>query len=492
MGIMPLSPSPRSSSEVDRCHAGDIALEFVFFPQETYDVGAGIAEFNASYIFDINDSLVTALLVSMGSPTWPIRDTWNAVPLGSQHGRCTTPDGSWAPCDESHLLVGGVLAISPQKDDLSAHPESTAYVVPHTRSVQLEYGPVHDLDALYNNGSCYVIGSASAASYWCTGTGPEDELFFGEPQGIPFIYLFTGRLTTWAHSGSAYCPLAIQAQQACLEDTSWKSPLKIASSLFAYRRYATVSYSRLNFSILAVTDLTTPQRQVVKLQDYMLALSAVVPGFKPTNTNSNSTTQGDNSALANYAVTALPLNDNEVARRQSVQAVRKAMAVPFNYFHANSFTQPSIFELDGPRQGLSDDMYTKLSISLVSHQVVAGRTSQWLFGLLSGSLLALSAATMVTTMLVSGRRHERCGYPTLDFAAVCAVKGGIPGPPTPTSPQHEEHHNGGGGSGGGGGGDGGRVPQSGLYQSLKALGQKPAPFQVARKIKDERIMLGKY
>lgn len=290
-----------------------------------------------------------------------------------------------------------------------------------------------------------------------------------------------------ARLGSAYCPLAIQAKQACLEDTSWKSPLQIASSLFVYRRYGTVSYSRRNFSILAVTELTRPERQIVKLEDYMLALSAVVPGFSPINSDSNSSTKGDNSALANYAVTALPLNDNEVAKRQSLQAIRKAMSVPFNYFHANYFSDPSIFELDEPRKGLSDDMYTTLSISVVSHQVVAGRTSQWLFGLLSGSLLALSAATMVATARVCGRRPERCGYPTLDFAAVCAVKGGIPRPPTANSQQEDP----GGDGDGGDGGEGRRKSQSGLYRSLTALGQKPAPFQVARRIKDERVMLGK-
>lgn len=145
-------------------------------------MAAGIAAFNASYINWVDDSVVTALLVSMGSPTWPTRDTWTSVPLGPSYGRCTAPDGSWVACDESHLLVGGVLGISPQKDNLTAYPDSTAYVVPRTRSVQLEYGNVHDMEALYNNGSCYLIGSASAASYWCTDTGPEQELFFGEPR----------------------------------------------------------------------------------------------------------------------------------------------------------------------------------------------------------------------------------------------------------------------------------------------------------------------
>lgn len=167
------------NARVDKKCIGDITLELVFFPQDTYDIAAGIGAFNASYISWVDDSTVTALLVSMGNPTWSPRDTWNAVPFGPFYGRCSAADGSWAPCDESHLLVGGVLSISPQKDNLSIFPDSTAYVVPRTRSMQLEYGTVHDLDGLYHKGTCYLVGSSSAASYWCTDTGPDEELLFG-------------------------------------------------------------------------------------------------------------------------------------------------------------------------------------------------------------------------------------------------------------------------------------------------------------------------
>lgn len=279
-------------------------------------------------------------------------------------------------------------------------------------------------------------------------------------------------------SGSSYCPLAVQAKAACLEDTTWWSPLVMVSSLFVYDRYGTVNYDRGNFSILSVTNLTPPIKKVVKLEDYMLALSAVVPGFTPTTTtnsstipNSKSTMKGDNSALAVYAVTALPINDNEVAKKLSLKAIRKAMSVPFNYFHANYFSKPSIFELDVPRKGLSDDMYTSLSLAIMSHQVIAGATSRWLFGLLSGILLAVCAGMIIATARICKRRPQRCGYPTLDFAAVCAVKGGIPRPPS-----NEEERGPGG--------------HHGLHRSLTQLGQQPAAFQVASKIKGERVMLG--
>ncbi|KAG8166942.1 hypothetical protein KVR01_002631 [Diaporthe batatas] len=439
---------------------GDIAIELVFFPQETYPVSAGIGNFNASYINQIDPVSLTALLVQMGTPAWSDRDSFTMDPLGPGEGLCTksATDNSWAPCAESHLLTGGIVSISPQSDDLAKFPESTAYVVPRTRLLHLEYGVVHDCKTLFEEGHCYLIGTAAAASYWCASAGPFNELLFG----------------------SAYCPLAIQAKKTCLEDSSWWSPLVMASSLMVYDRYGTVNYDRGNFSILSVTDLTKPVQKVIRLEEYMLALSAVVPGFKPKTTNDGNSTdnansdskpamKGDNSALAVYAVTALPINDNEVAKKLSLKAIRKAMSVPFNYFHENYFSRPSIFELEKPRAGLSADMYTNLSLAIMSHQVIAGPTSRWLFGLISGMLLTLCAAIIIATARVCKRRPQRCGYPTLDFAAVCAVKGGIPRPPS--NDEADGHH--------------------GLHRSLTQLGQQPAAFQVASKIKGERVVLGR-
>lgn len=282
--------------------------------------------------------------------------------------------------------------------------------------------------------------------------------------------MHTGSDSPWWHVGSSYCPLAVQSQGRCLNDTDWKYPLQIASSLFVYKRYATVNYDRGNFSILSVRDLTPPERQIVALEDYMTAMSAVVPGFGSTNSSST----GDNSALAMYAVTALPLNDNQIAKQISKAAIRKAMAVPFNYFHANYFNAQSIWELKTPRDGLAGDMYTTLSLSVMSYQVIAGGVSRWLFGLLSGILLALSAVVIVVTSRICERRPQRCGYPTLDFAAVCAAKSGAPRSPSsrPSS-------------------SGTQRGVDGLLRSLTSLGQTPTPFQVASRIKNERIVLGR-
>lgn len=161
---------------------GDIAIELVFFPQETYPISAGIGEFNASYISQIDSVSSTALLVQMGTPAWSDRDSFSMDSLGPGEGLCTVSatDRSWAPCAESHLLTGGIVSISPQNDDLSKFPDSTAYVVPKTRVLHLEYGTVHDVEGLYDNGNCYLIGTAAAASYWCASVGTDKELQFGK------------------------------------------------------------------------------------------------------------------------------------------------------------------------------------------------------------------------------------------------------------------------------------------------------------------------
>ncbi|KAK1985985.1 hypothetical protein LZ30DRAFT_583051 [Colletotrichum cereale] len=431
---------------------GAISIDMVTFPEKTYNVSAGIAPFNASYVYNIGQSTATALLVQMGSPAWSDRDTFSLNPLDHHTGKCTDANGKWAACDESHILTGGVVFIAPQADDLKQHPDSTAYVVPRTRVVQLEYGMVHDLKKLRATGKCFLLGAASAASYWCTAVG----------EGNGFLF------------GSAYCPISLQTTNSCLNNTDWTDPLELASSLFVYSRLATITYDRGNFSILSVSDMTAPKQEVISLEEYMLSLSVVVPGF---NTSAGAT-KGDNSALAIYAVTALPINDSEVAKRQSLKATRKAMSVPFHYFHANYFSPGlSVWELPGPRKGLTEDMYTTLSISILSHQVVAGQVSRWLFVLVSGLILLASAAIIVATSRVCGKRPDRCGYPTLDFAAVCAVKGGIPPAPADWGDRSEAARC-------------EPAQANGLYRSLTQLGQKPKQFEVAKHIKNDRVIIG--
>ncbi|KAK2011963.1 hypothetical protein LZ32DRAFT_585868 [Colletotrichum eremochloae] len=431
---------------------GAISIDMVTFPERTYNVSAGIAPFNASYVYNIGQSTTTALLVQMGSPSWSDRDSFSLDPLDRFSGKCTDANGKWTACDESHILTGGVVAIAPQADDLKQHPDSTAYVVPNTRVVQVEYGMVSDLKKLRETGRCFLLGAASGASYWCTSVG--------ENKGF--------------HFGSAYCPISLQTTNSCLNNTDWTDPLELASSLYVYSRMATITYDRSNFSILSVTDMSTPKQEIIDLDEYLLSLSAVVPGFNV----SAEATKGDNSALAVYAVTALPINDSEVAKKQSLKAIRKAMSVPFHYFQANYFSPgPSVWELGGPRKGLPKDMYTTLSISVLSHQVVAGPVSRWLFVLVSGLILLASVAIIVATSRVCGKRPDRCGYPTLDFAAVCAVKGGIRPAPAewgdePEAARSETSH------------------ASRLYRSLTQLGQKPKHFKVAKNIKNDRVIIG--
>ncbi|KAH7065344.1 hypothetical protein B0J12DRAFT_32541 [Macrophomina phaseolina] len=416
---------------------GDINIELVFFPEHTYPVAAGLSDFNASYISELTDVATTALLVQMGNPVWSNREVVSVEPLGREDGHCTASNVSskWVPCDESYFMAGGFNSVSPQADDLVNYPDSNAYVVPRVKGYHVEYGKVHDLKTLHDDGNCHLIGSASAAAYWCAAVGPNKELLFG----------------------SAYCPLSLQQNSTCLNSTAWTDQLDLATSMFVYRRFATVNYSRANFSILSITDLSEPTLYPIALQDYMLTLSSVVPGF-----NTSSETRGDNSALAIYAVTALPISDSEVAKKLSLKAIRKAMSVPLDYFQANYFAPgPPIWELTVPRTGLAEDMYTNMSISIMSYQVVAGQISRWLFLAFACTLLLLCASTIVVTVRICERRPERCGYPSLDFAAVCAHDSLAP---------ENQYGN-------------------GLHRSLTRLKEQPGKFEVAQRIKDERVVL---
>lgn len=150
-------------------------------------MAAGLSDFNASYISQLTAVSTTALLVQMGNPIWSDRESVSVDPLGPAKGHCTASNTSsaWVPCEESYFMSGGFNSISPQADDLASYPESKAYVVPHVKGYHVEYGTVHDIKALHDDGNCHLIGSAAAAAYWCSAIGSDQELLFGKDSFAP-------------------------------------------------------------------------------------------------------------------------------------------------------------------------------------------------------------------------------------------------------------------------------------------------------------------
>jgi hypothetical protein len=200
---------------------------------------------------------------------------------------------------------------------------------------------------------------------------------------------------------------------ACLANMSWTESFSLSTSFFVYRRTATVTYSRTNFSIISVDDLTRPKPFYVSVSDMVTVLEAVVNSF---HSNSSSSSAQD---LGSFSSVVLPIGDSEVARIIALKNARKVFAVALHYFHANCVGGDAVWTLKEPRPGLPPDMYTTVSIAVPSYHVVAGRKSLWIFVALESALLLLCLTTMLLSCRTVVRWPRRTGYPALDFAIYC-------------------------------------------------------------------------
>jgi hypothetical protein len=216
--------------------------------------------------------------------------------------------------------------------------------------------------------------------------------------------------------GGVYCPLEVQQAHGCMKDTNWTKTLTLSTSIFIYRRSATVYYHRANFTILRVSDMSPPVRQNLSEIDVFLGLNAV------------SVSANNCSAIAQYAATILPASDNQNAALLAVKETRAVFGLILHYFHANYVgAEDSVWVLNGPRPGLEANMYTTASFATPAYQATASRQSLWLFvGFQSGLLLLF-----ILSILQSRRNIQdwplRTGYSALDFATKCLPRGGLAG-----------------------------------------------------------------
>ncbi|KAK8160738.1 hypothetical protein BKA80DRAFT_204954 [Phyllosticta citrichinensis] len=371
---------------------GDITIEPVFFTKSSYDACAGLAHFNASLAQELSATGKMALMSHMANPNWDSRFNIPVSPLSRSYGQCWNPSNAtqWQACEESYLMTGGWTLVTPQADDLIQHPDATAYVVPNVQSYQVEFGEVSDLQRLRAFGECFTLGGAAAAALWCVSVGTKRELIFG----------------------TAYCPVSQQRKRSCFSDRQWTESLSFATSFFAYRRSATVAFSRQNFTILAASVYGDPEPYALDLHEYLTAMATVVPGLGAKNSSTP-----DDSVLATYAVTSLPVNDSSVAKGLTKRLVRRLLAVALEYFNVNSLgAHDDAWRLTAPRQGLPAAMYTQVDISVMTWQVIAGCTSFALFIGMSVVLLAVATAVLWYTSGIKTVRPTRIGFPTLDFA----------------------------------------------------------------------------
>jgi hypothetical protein len=163
-------------------HKGEISFKQVFFPELSYAVSAGVAPFNASYVFNLDPKWLTAMCTSR--PERSDLTAHSTEALNREYGKCSsnaTGRPEWVPCEDSAFLAGGILTLAPQPNiDNNLSEEDTALVIPNTQGYQVEFGEVRDQHLLQGEDSvCALFGDASGAMFWCGKKGRPSEFLFG-------------------------------------------------------------------------------------------------------------------------------------------------------------------------------------------------------------------------------------------------------------------------------------------------------------------------
>jgi hypothetical protein len=326
-------------------------------------------------------------------------ESFSTEPMPKGQGQCvssTSPTPEWAPCDNSYFLSGGIIAVAPQPvSQGDSFQEATVVVVPNTWGYHVEFGGIRDLQSLRHaeGGICAMLGDDGGAVFWCMQKGGPSEFLAGMFLALSFVLMLTDSIT-----GGVYCPMELQASSSCTQNTSWTDTLELATSVYIFRQSATVYYHRSNLSIFQIADLSPPVETNFSLIDFSAGL---------IDLTNNSICP---LSLAHYTDTMLAGTDNENAAILVVKHTRTIFALVLYYFNANMVgANDSIWTLQGPRQGLPEDMYTIASISRPAWQVVASRRSLWVFVALEAALLLVCLVAMVMSHQNISRWPTRTG-----------------------------------------------------------------------------------
>lgn len=196
----------------------------------------------------------------------------------------------------------------------------------------------------------------------------------------------------------------------CLNDTSWSDELHIGTTVFVYRRTATVYYFQSNLTIFQVSDLSPPIETNFTVIDIASGLLAVI-----NNTQCP-------SSLARYSANLLPTSDSATAAIIAQSHTRSVFTLVFQYFNANvAGGDEMVWTLKEPRQGLPQDMYSTASISRPVWQSVASKRSLWLYLGLEGALLLVCFAAILLSMRNSEKRSRRTRYVPKSFQNCRAI-----------------------------------------------------------------------
>lgn len=180
----------------------------------------------------------------------------------------------------------------------------------------------------------------------------------------------------------------------------------------AYRRTATVHYSRYNSSIYSIENLSRPKLVRLDPQDLFLVYNSTftapqVFGYYDTN-----------SPFIAYLNTYLGLaQDSSQTSSVALRSLRNLAVLPLYYFQANNLDPALQVSPNAPAPGLPEELYTTASLTDPSYRLVVNPTTLYVYT--TGGALVLALCTII--LVVGSLRATAKNIPKLSVWPVIGL-----------------------------------------------------------------------
>ena len=336
-------------------------LMTVYKSVQTYNVTAGVGQFNGSYVAPYLQQFQTT------NPGYEYTVlpystivTASGLVVNPMHSTAISP----VTCDKGrtchgYLISGGLIMTTPwPPTNWTSYPVVTIQKVP---AIQIDF-----INGLYNDSfvdseDCTVFGADEflIGMKFCLANSRSSpgSVIAGKYRTHTTEMLLTEGSTV----GLIVCTQGVQGSE-CLTDAK---PPELTTTFSLYRRHASITTSRSNLSVLSVEEVDAP------IQDMHIDIDGLMEAFAWLFNFSSAGIPAP-SSIAEYFWTVRGQLESPYWSVEPYQIFQSILAFPFWQFNANNFGNTQLNAQDIV-DGLPPDFYTTASVATRYDKIVVNR-----------------------------------------------------------------------------------------------------------------------
>ncbi|KAF2267579.1 hypothetical protein CC78DRAFT_591957 [Lojkania enalia] len=356
----------------------------------TYDVTAGVGQFNASLLgpfFSMLKNIVPEYSHQI-VPSTILSTTYSLI--GNSMHVTNTQSVDCDDCD-SYLLNGGVVSTTPWfPEGYNEYPLANIEDVPTT---QVQFRRWMSEEDGFTDENCSTYGA--------------EGFLIGMKVCVSNSNAYPGSIT----AGLYICPNGT-ANDAC----SPRSPLpNITTTMSIYSLKSSLVAARSNFSIIAITDTTPPiQNPDLDIQTYRQALDWIL--------DFNASAIPAPSSIVEHFWNAQTLISSPYWSAELTRTFQSILTFPLWHFQSNNYGNIDLVDQEMITT-LPPEFYRKLSLTRPFIKIIIDRPMFIAFLVLEGVALLFTWAVLIWLWITRPEIPPLSSYPIVDFAFKAKEKG---------------------------------------------------------------------